>query len=172
MNRLIAEALPVMQRFADTAEQSVHLVVYDRGNLLVIAQVDGPGTWGISVRLGSRVGLIDTGSGRVVLAFQTEEQREHMLAEHTKVKGELALDRAVLDADYEKIGELGYSQKDSQQTFGVTDVTFPLLGPSGQAIAALTCPFMRRIDEYVAPSIEEVTALLRGAASELSMTRD
>ncbi|TGU56144.1 IclR family transcriptional regulator, partial [Mesorhizobium sp. M2D.F.Ca.ET.147.01.1.1] len=67
MNRLISEALPLMQRFADAAEQSCHLAVYDRGNLLVIAQVDGPGTWGMSVRLGSRVGLIDTGSGRVML---------------------------------------------------------------------------------------------------------
>ncbi len=170
MNRLIAEALPVMQRFADAAEQSVHLAVYDRGNLLVIAQVDGPGAWGISVRLGSRVGLIDTGSGRVILAFQTDEQRDYMLAEHTKVKGELPIDRSVLDADYRRIREAGYSKKESQQTFGITDVTFPLLGPSGQAIAALTCPYMRRIDEYVAPSIEEVTSLLRDAAAALSMS--
>jgi DNA-binding IclR family transcriptional regulator len=172
MNRLIAEALPVMQRFADAAEQSVHLAVYDRGNLLVIAQVDGPGSWGISVRLGSRVGLIDTGSGRVLLAFQTGEQREHMLAEHTKVKGELALDGAVLDADYQQIREIGYSKRDSRQTFGVTDVTFPLLGPSGQAIAALTCPYLRRIDEYVAPSVDDITALLKKAAGSLSMVHD
>ena len=40
MSRLIAEALPPMQRFADASEQSCHLSVYDRGNLLVIAQVD------------------------------------------------------------------------------------------------------------------------------------
>lgn len=172
MNRLIAAALPAMQRFADAAEQSVHLVVYERGNLLVIAQVDGPGTWGISVRLGARVGLIDTGSGRVMLAFQTDEQREYMLAEHTKVKGEMTVDGAVLDADYQRIQEAGFSRKDSQQSFGVTDVAFPLLGPSGQAIAALTCPYMRRIDEYVAPSIEEVTALLKDASNSLSMTRD
>lgn len=172
MNRLIAAALPAMQRFADAAEQSVHLVVFERGNLLVIAQVDGPGTWGISVRLGARVGLIDTGSGRVMLAFQTDEQREHMLAEHTKVKGEMTVDGTVLEADYQRIQEAGFSRKDSQQSFGVTDVTFPLLGPSGQAIAALTCPYMRRIDDYVAPSIEQVTALLKDASTSLSMTRD
>ena len=172
MNRLIAEALPAMQRFADAAEQSVHLAVYDRGNLLVIAQVDGPGTWGISVRLGSRVGLIDTGSGRVLLAFQSAEQREHMLAEHTKVKGEIALDRDVLEAAYQEIRQDGFSRKDSQQTVGVTDITFPLLGPSGEAIAALTCPYMRRIDEYVAPSIDAVTELLKESAAGLSMFRD
>lgn len=172
MNRLIAEALPAMQRFADAAEQSVHLAVYDRGNLLVIAQVDGPGTWGISVRLGSRVGLIDTGSGRVLLAFQSAEQREHMLAEHTKVKGEIALDRDVLEAAYQEIRQDGFSRKDSQQTVGVTDITFPLLGPSGEAIAALTCPYMRRIDEYVAPPIDAVTELLKESAAGLSMFRD
>jgi DNA-binding IclR family transcriptional regulator len=169
MNRLISEALPLMQRFAADAEQSCHLAVYDRGNLLVIAQVDGPGTWGISVRLGSRVGLIDTSSGRTMLAFQTYEQREHMLAEHTKVKGEVTIDHDALEAACAAIRSAGFSQKDSQQIFGVTDLTFPLLTASGQAIAALTCPFLKRIDEYVAPSLDEVTGMLREVVAALSM---
>jgi DNA-binding IclR family transcriptional regulator len=171
MNRLISEALPLMQRFADDAEQSCHLVVYDRGNLLVIAQVDGPGTWGIAVRLGSRIGLIDTGSGRVMLAFQTDEQRTHMLAEHTRVKGEGTIDHAALEATCAQIRTAGFLQKDSQQTFGVTDVTFPILGPSREAMAALTCPYLRRIDEYVAPTLDAATALLREMAEALSMFR-
>jgi DNA-binding IclR family transcriptional regulator len=172
MERLISEALPLMQRFAAQAEQSVHLAVYDRGNLLVIAQVDGPGTWGIAVRLGSRVGLVDTGSGRTMLAFQTAEQRAQMLVEHTAVKGEVTIDHDALEAACERIRAAGFSQKDSQQIFGVTDLTFPLLGSSGQAIAALTCPFLKRIDEYVAPSLEETTALLRDMVQTLSMFRE
>ncbi|TKC79929.1 IclR family transcriptional regulator [Trinickia terrae] len=171
-NRLIAEALPLMQRFADEAEQSCHLAVYDRGNLLVIAQVDGPGTWGMSVRLGSRVGLIDTGSGRVMLAFQTREHRAHMLAEHTKVKGEVTIDIDELEKVCERIRAEGHSRKDSQQIFGVTDVTFPILGLSGHALAALTCPFLRRIDEYVAPSIEAVTQMLKGTVQAVSVFRE
>jgi DNA-binding IclR family transcriptional regulator len=171
-NRLIAEALPLMQRYADAAEQSCHLVVYDRGNLLVIAQVDGPGTWGMSVRLGSRVGLIDTGSGRVMLAFQSAEQRAHMLAEHTKVKGEVTIDRDALEQTCEQVRAAGHLQKDSQQIFGVTDVTFPILGPSGQAIAAMTSPYLRRIDEYIAPTLEAATGLLRKTVEALSMFRE
>ncbi|CAG9246718.1 IclR family transcriptional regulator [Paraburkholderia unamae] len=172
MERLIAEALPLMQRFANDAEQSCHLTVYDRGNLLVIAQVDGPGTWGIAVRLGSRVGLVDTSSGRTLLAWQTQEQRAHMLAEHTKVKGEVTIDHAALEAACEQVRKTGFSRKDSQQIFGVTDVTFPVLGPSGQAIAALTCPFLRRIDEYVAPSLDEATHMLGEIVQSLSMLRE
>ncbi|CAM2165032.1 IclR family transcriptional regulator [Paraburkholderia sacchari] len=172
MERLIAEALPLMQRFANDVEQSCHLAVYDRGNLLVIAQVDGPGTWGIAVRLGARVGLVDTSSGRTILAYQSAEQRAHMLAEHTKVKGEVAIDHAALEAVCEQIRGAGFSRKDSQQIFGVTDVTFPVLGPSGQAIAALTCPFLKRIDEYVAPSLDEATRMLGETVRTLSMFRE
>jgi DNA-binding IclR family transcriptional regulator len=126
----------------------------------------------MSVRLGSRVGLIDTGSGRVMLAFQTSEQRAHMLAEHTKVKGEVTIDEEALEATCERIRAAGFSQKDSQQIFGVTDVTFPILGPSGQAIAVLTCPYLRRIDEYVAPALDAATAMLRETVAALSMYRE
>jgi DNA-binding IclR family transcriptional regulator len=172
MSRLIAEALPPMQRFADAAEQSCHLSVHDRGNLLVIAQVDGPGTWGISVRLGSRVGLVDTASGEVMLAFQTADQRTHMLTEHTRVKGETVPDANALTRRCEEIRARGHLQQESRQTFGVTDLTYPILGPSGHAIAVLTCPYMRRIDAYVAPSLETVAANLRDTARGLSMSRN
>jgi DNA-binding IclR family transcriptional regulator len=171
MNRFIAEALPEMQRFAERAEQSCHLTVYDRGNLLVIAQVDGPGTWGLSIRLGSRVGLVDTASGQVMLAFQSEGERARMLAEHTKVKGETALTGEQLAATFEAIRTQGHLRKESAQTFGVTDITFPILGPSGHAIASMTTPYMRRIDSYVAPTLDEVTAMLGVAAQKLSMHR-
>jgi len=171
MHRFLTEAVPEMQRFADTAEQSCHLTVYDRGNLLVIAQVDGPGTWGLSIRLGSRVGLVDTASGQVMLAFQTEDERARMLAEHTRVKGEIARSSNELATMFEAIRAQGHLRKESAQTFGVSDVTFPILGPSGQAIASLTSPYMRRIDSYVAPSLDEVTAMLAATASKLSMSR-
>ncbi|CAN7342819.1 IclR family transcriptional regulator [Trinickia sp. LjRoot230] len=171
MTRFLTEAVPEMQRFADTAEQSCHLTVYDRGNLLVIAQVDGPGTWGLSIRLGSRVGLIDTASGQVMLAFQTESERARMLAEHTRVKGEVALPETALTTMFETIRTQGHLRKESTQTFGVVDITFPILGPSGQAIASLTSPYMRRIDSYVAPSLDDVTAMLGAATTKLSMYR-
>jgi DNA-binding IclR family transcriptional regulator len=95
-----------------------------------------------------------------------------MLAEHTKVKGEVAIDHAALERACAQIQAAGFSRKDSQQIFGVTDVTFPVLGPSGQAIAALTCPFLKRIDDYVAPSLEEATQMLGQTVQALSMFRE
>ena len=104
-----------------------------------------------------------------MLAFQSVEQRQQMLAEHTKVKGEVTIDRDALEQACEQIRAEGFWQKDSQQSFGVTDVAFPILAPSGQAIAVLTCPYLRRIDDYVAPTLDAATTLLRDTVQALSM---
>ncbi|WP_069236314.1 MULTISPECIES: IclR family transcriptional regulator [Burkholderia] len=169
LKRLITAALPPMQRFADAAEQSCHLCVYDRGNLLVIAQVEGPGPCVISVRLGTRVRLVESASGPVLLTFQTDEQRAQMLAEHAKTNSETAPDMHALNPLIASIHTAGSLRRDSRQACGVIDISYPVLGPFGQAIAALTCPYMRRIDTHAAPSIDEVDARLRDAATHLSM---
>ncbi|WP_186163416.1 IclR family transcriptional regulator [Burkholderia gladioli] len=169
MNRLIDEALPPMQRFADTAGQSCHLSVHDRGGLLVIAQVDDPGAWGITVRLGSRVGLTDTASGQLMLAFQTPGQREHMLGEHAKLADATGLDKAAFEAAAIGAREQGCLRQASRRALGVTDIAVPVLGPSGQAIAVLTCPYVQRIDTRCAPTLDEATELLLRTAEGLSM---
>ena len=39
------------------------LVIHDRNILVVVAQVDGPGYWNVSIRVGSRISLVNTGMG-------------------------------------------------------------------------------------------------------------
>ncbi|KWC91611.1 IclR family transcriptional regulator [Burkholderia cepacia] len=168
-NRLIAEAMPQMQRFADAVEQSCHLSVYDRGTLLVIAQVDGPGTWGISVRAGSRISLVDTASGRVMLSFQGPDHRAQMLADYRQIKGEAPLNEKELAYTFESIRQSGYLRQDSRQAYGMTDLSVPILGLSGQAIAVLTCPYMRRIDGHVPPSLHAAIERLRNTGELLSI---
>ncbi|NVO04728.1 MAG: helix-turn-helix domain-containing protein, partial [Rhodoferax sp.] len=60
MNRLVNQALPVMDAFARQGEQSCHLGVYDRGNVLIAAQINSPRGWSFSLHRGARVGLLDT----------------------------------------------------------------------------------------------------------------
>src|SRR5471032_2509457 len=107
-----------MDAFARAAEQSCHLGIYDRGNVVVVAQVNGPGSWGLSIRLGVRVSLVDTGSGHILLTFQSEQRRVEMLAEHKALEGEVPMPEAELYGILGKIRDLGYWQGDSQQAFG------------------------------------------------------
>lgn len=169
IERLVAQALPVMEAFAAAAEQSCHLGVYGRGNVTVVAQVNGPSNWSLSVRLGVRVSLVATGSGQVLLAFQPAQRRAEMLAEHDALEGEALPPGAALQAALERIRSLGYWQGESQQAWGVTDISMPVLGPQGNALAVITCPYIRRIDRHQASGLDAARELLGQAVAQLSI---
>ncbi len=168
LNRLINQALPVMDAFARQAEQSCHLGVYDRGNVLIAAQINSPSGWSFSLHRGARVGLLDTASGHVLLAFSDAAQAQRMRTEHTAVDGEVPITQTKLQATLKGIHRKGYLERDSQQSFGVVDISAPILGPHQQALAALTCPYIRRIDTHVGPDLQAARELLRQAAQALS----
>jgi DNA-binding IclR family transcriptional regulator len=169
LERLVARALPAMDAFAKAAEQSCHLGVHDRGNVIVVAQVNGPANWGVAVRVGVRVSLVDTGSGHVLLAFQDEARRAQMLAAHEAIEGESTYTPTRLNAILRRVRTLGYWQGDSRQSHGIVDLSMPIREPGGAALAVLTCPFLRRIDRHVGASIDEARALLKAATGELSL---
>jgi DNA-binding IclR family transcriptional regulator len=171
LNRLINQALPVMDAFARQAEQSCHLGVYDRGNVLITSQINSPRGWSFSLHRGARVGLMDTASGHVLLAFSHAADANRMRAEHTAVDGEVPITETKLQATLASIRALGYLERDSQQSFGVVDISFPILGPDQTALAALTCPYIRRIDAHIGPDLQAARDLLRLAAQTLSLTQ-
>jgi DNA-binding IclR family transcriptional regulator len=165
MHRMISQATPVLRRFALQAEQAVHLVVQDRNLLVVVAQVDGPGYWNVSIRVGSRIGLVNTGSGHVFLAFATDEERRLMLEEQ-----ELGPDRMPrgLESRLNGVREQGYENMPSAQVSGVFNLSVPVFGPLGSVIAVLTCPYTQRLDKLDAPNMAAVLKLLQQAGQEIS----
>ena len=168
LNRLINQALPVMDDFACRAEQSCHMGVYDRGNVLIAAQINSPRGWSFSVQRGARVGLLDTASGHMLLAYADAESRQRMLAEHRPLDGEVPVTDDGLAQTLAAIRAQGYVERDSAQSYGVVDISFPILAPDNTALATLTCPYIRRIDRHVGPDLAAVRACLREASAALS----
>jgi DNA-binding IclR family transcriptional regulator len=144
MRRLVSQAMPILRDFARAAGQSCHVAVYDRGEVIVVAQVDSPNYWGIAIRVGARIGLFDTGSGRILLAFTSPVERKLMAEEHEMLP--LETRPADLDDRLADIVKLGFEQMESRQTPSVVNLAVPILGPHGGVIAALTCPYVQRLD--------------------------
>jgi DNA-binding IclR family transcriptional regulator len=166
IRRLVSQATPVLRRFARDSEQAVHLVIHDRNILVVVAQVDGPGYWNVSIRVGSRIGLVNTGSGHVFLAFASEEDRALMLEDHNgKPREKLS---PQLQARFARVREQGYEAMESQQVAGVVNLSVPIFGPLGTVIAALTSPYTERLDKKDAPGKAHVLKLLIAAGNEIS----
>jgi DNA-binding IclR family transcriptional regulator len=168
LKRLLAAALPLMNLFSERTRQSCHLCVYDRGNLTIVAQVDSPDNWGVTIRLGAHIDLLKTGSGRVMLAFQDEAARTIMLREHAGTSGGTVASPNFVST-LSDIRTHGYWQGESQQARGVRDISAPVLGPEG-ALAVLTCPFVQRQESGHASGLHEVVKALRGVAWDLSVS--
>ena len=165
IRRLVPLAMPELRKFARMAQQACHLAIYDRGYVVVIAQADPPGYWGFAIRVGSHIGLFNTGSGHVLLAFAPPRDRALMIDEHRLMPHETM--PSDLEGRLATVKAQGYEMMRSQQTAGVLNVSVPLFRPDGSVIAALTCPFLERLDTSLAPDAEHAVVLLRAAASRI-----
>jgi DNA-binding IclR family transcriptional regulator len=166
---LTAAAAPLMRDLAQRSLQSCHLTVFHQGRVLVVAEIDSPERWAFGLKVGAQVGLTDTASGYVLLAFQDEAGRRAMIASHQEVEGELEVNPRQLMKIVREVAEKGYAQLQSRQIRGVANIAFPVIGTSGNAIAVLNIPYIVRIDKKITPSIAAVKEMLRETTARLSL---
>ena len=164
--RLMGLALPIMRAAAIKAHQSIHLSVFDDGQALVLVQVDGLEDSGYFVKPGTRRDVFLTASGRVLLAFQDEDERDSMLAA-ARAKTPGAMDEAEYLRRLQIIRLQGFEEMPSLQISGVHNFSFPVMDVNGRALAAMTLPFLVRTD-LPSTTMSDARNILRAAATELS----
>lgn len=168
LKSLVATALPLMRELANRAKQSCHLCTHFDGRIIVAAQIDSPGLWSFGLKLGAVMGLTETASGHVLLAFRDEAERTRMLAAQIKTHGDLGLDPAQLLRQLEEVRHLGYTVMPSRHTASVTNIAHPVFGVTGHVIAALTVPYISRLEPPGSPDIEAVCLQVKDVARQLS----
>src|SRR5258706_1872954 len=164
LQRLIAQARPLVQRVASDTGQSCHLAMLNHAEVVVVAQFDAPGIMGFSVRLGANIDLLNTASGHVILAFQSDQVRARALSAW-RFRSRKAVP-AGLYRHLNQIRRRGYEELDSYQVHGVVNISYPVLNQHGEAIAAMTVPFIARIGDTVGPlQVKEALSLASRALS-------
>lgn len=169
VGRLIDVAIPLMRTLTRTAWQSCHLGMENNGNIVIVASVESASNWGISLKVGSVIGLANTGTGRVLAAFRSDDEVKTMLERHKYAQGEPTLDEALFFKRLETIRKNGFEVMPSETTIGVTNISFPVFDPHGRAVTVVSCPYMERIDETPVPDIEQVKQLYQQLAHELTI---
>src|SRR6266404_4845328 len=166
LQRLLSQARGLVQQVASDTGQSCHLAMLNSAEVVVVAQFDAPGNMGFSVRLGANIDLLNTASGHVILAFQSDEVRARALRAWRFRSG-----RPVppgLSRHLNQIRRRGYEELASYQVHGVVNISYPVLNQHGEAIAAMTVPFLARIGDSVGPP--QVKEALGLASRALSLT--
>nr|WP_253261386.1 MULTISPECIES: IclR family transcriptional regulator [unclassified Roseobacter] len=165
--RLLDIAEPLMRQVTRKSEQSCQLALWEEGEVIISSAISAPGNWRLALRPGATIGMYNTGSGMVLVAFQSDAVQDRMIDEHELVKGEKKIAAANFRKSLDSIRKDGFVRSTSQTIQGVINLSFPILDPAGHALAALTCPFIKRIDIYEAPEIEEVEEIFAEAAQEI-----
>ena len=179
IKNLMQKSLPIMREVAQLSNHSVHLSIYYAGKLLVIGQVDSPSSFNYSVTAGSSFDLLETSSGRVILTFQTEEERKRRLnrrklfmnLENKKNHSSLnILEKKFSSKIIHEITKNKCEVVKSLQVAGVTNISAPIFDHTNQAIAAVTIPFLQRInrDSINDLNLVKTTKLLKNHSLKLS----
>jgi len=166
LQQLIASALPRMRELANAVHQSCHLTVVESGHGVVVAQADAPGEIGFAVRVGSVVDLLATASGRVLLAFQPPAERERILSLEPGSRARRAF-VAKHEEALEAVRARGHEDMESTRIRGVHDLSFPVLDGRGMAVAAMTMPYIERLD-LADVSLDAAREALARSAADLS----
>lgn len=167
VRRLTARAQPDMDRFARDMNQSCHMVMPEHGVGIVVAQASPASHWEFRARIGASMDLFRTGSGITLLAFQQPDRIAETLGQWGLT--ETADRLAALAPDLARIRAAGYRRAPSRQVVGITDLSVPVLGPAGDAIAAITCAYLDRPGQAPAAQQEATLAQLRALGRALSL---
>lgn len=167
VGQLSQVAGPEMKSLSRATDQSCHLSIYSQGKIIIIAQENSPSDRGLVVRLGAETDLIDSCSGQLWLAFANLDQRQQMLTERVRVQGKKDLPQD-LETRLDIISNSGFERTASRQLEGITDLGFPIFSFDGEMVAALTIPFLRRIDGGQRVSLDDATEMLKRSAAAIS----
>lgn len=162
--RLVSEALPLMQEVVRAVHQSCHLGVLEDGHVVIMAQVDSPISPGFHVKAGSIVDLMHAATGHVILAHLPPDACGRAIETWEQRTGKRAPRN--LNAHMRNIREQGYEEHNSYEIRGVINITYPVLDEHGAAVAALTVPYLARIEEPIAA--HNVHIALREASLKLT----
>jgi DNA-binding IclR family transcriptional regulator len=166
LQRLLIRARPLVQRVASDTGQSCHLAMLNHAEVVIVAQCDAPGNMSFSVRLGANIDLLNTASGHVILAFQSDEVRSRALG-----AWQLRSRKPIPSGLYRHLNRIrrrGYEELASYQVHGVVNISYPVLNQHGEAVAAMTVPFLARIGDNVGS--QQVKEALSLASRALSLT--
>ncbi|MCH6159119.1 IclR family transcriptional regulator [Streptomyces marispadix] len=143
-------ALPTMRELRDETHETIHLVGYGTDHdLVVIDRMDSDEPVRTWVRLGARVPLHASCSGRAVLARLTDPEVERLLDGELERFSETtpANLEAVLE-DLARVRERGYATNDCAWRPGVGAVGAALVDPRGRPVGALAVSVpVQRYDE-------------------------
>lgn len=146
-HHLIDCATPVMDNLAQLSGETILLAIPTGLERMIVAQKSSRHSLQVHYPIGSRLPLYVGGMGIAMLAYLPQKQQE-ILAQPLQRFTEYSLDHAELQAEFNKVKELGLRVSIDDYSIGEFSIAAPILTHDGTAYAAITIAgFTARLTE-------------------------
>ncbi len=166
--QLRQQALPFLQELKDIANETVHLVVMDRGEVTYIDKVECSQAVRMHSAIGRRGFSHCTAVGKAMLAFMSKDEVEDIVEKHglfARTPNTIT-DKEALLRELERVQLQGYAVDNIENEEGIRCVGAPIFDHQGKPVAALSVsgPAFRMTMERVI----ELTGAVTSTASMIS----
>jgi IclR family acetate operon transcriptional repressor len=147
-------ALPVLNDLQSATGETIHLMVPDGAEMVLIERLDSAHQLRTFNALGSRAPLHTSANGKAYLADLPVAEVDAYLSEHLTAATEYTLtDPAALSADLQTIRERGYATADQELAEGIIAVGAAIRPIHGPPVASLSisAPKVRVTHDLIAP---------------------
>jgi len=136
---IIEAARPVMERLVADIHESVHLCVLANNSAVVIEQIMSNSRLMVNAKVGNNEPLHCSAVGKCLLAFASEENREKLSSNLLfDIFTEKSIrDKDALNAEIERVRELGFAMDDEELSRDVRCVAVPIFDGHGMCTHSL-----------------------------------
>lgn len=135
---LSREGRVVCERLAAELDETVNVAIADQGQATNVMQVHGSAAVTARNWIGQRTPMHATSSGKVLLAWSVDEERERALDDLTPMTPNTRTDRVKLLDELATVRERGWASTVEELEVGLNAVAAPIRAAGGEVIAALS----------------------------------
>ena len=152
-------ALPIMKKIVENTSETVELNILDNADRICVEKVDSPLDIRNFVRIGDRKSALRGASGKVLVAFLSEEKFEATLE---SLKSAEDFDEVKFRKEMKRIQKQGYDFTKGERVPGSFAISCPIINQKGEMIASITIagPIQRLTEER---ETELVNILVEGS---------
>ena len=162
------EARPYIFDLRDATNETVHLAVLDRAEIIYVYDLESTQAIRMSANLGARKPALCTAEGLAILAFQPQPLIDQVLREGVRKRTpKTDTDASVLRARLEQVRKQGFAREDEQSELGMRSIAAPVRDSTGQVVGAvgMAGPVQRLSDE----TLTKLAPLVVNTANAISL---
>lgn len=161
------EALPYMRQLTDKFGENCDLGVYDQGEVFGVEVVPGNQAVMIAARVGFRLPMHCSASGKVFLAFLPDSERDRLLSQPLKAHTANTITSvSELRRHLAEVQKQGYAIDNGELEVQILAIAVPIRNRDGEIIAAMSIP--GPTSRMTKARVAELAAALLDASAAIS----